>query len=87
VAESPIPAPRRAQITGLLLAGGRGQRLGGVDKGLVEFDGRPLALHVLARLAPQVAQVLISANRNQTRYAQWAAVVSDPAPASAGNRG
>jgi molybdopterin-guanine dinucleotide biosynthesis protein A len=62
-------------ITGVILAGGRGQRMGGVDKGLQELDGRPLAQWVLARLAPQVDRVLISANRNLARYAEFGCIV------------
>ncbi len=73
-------APTREQLTGLLLAGGRGTRMGGVDKGLVLLDGDPLALHVLRRLQPQVGRVLISANRSHTAYAAWATVVADDAP-------
>ena len=42
--------------------------MGGVDKGLVDLDGRPMAAHVLARLAPQVGEVLINANQNLDRY-------------------
>ena len=57
-------APARDAVTGLILAGGRGQRLGGVDKGLQPWRGRPLVDHALARLAPQVSEVMISANRN-----------------------
>lgn len=71
-----------AAITGLLLAGGRGARLGGVDKGLVPFRGQPLAQHVIERLRPQVGSLLISANRNADRYAQWAPVVDDADPAA-----
>lgn len=71
--------PARVEITGLVLAGGRGTRMGGLDKGLVEFEGRPLAAHVLARLAPQVGALLISANRNLDRYAALGVpVVADP---------
>jgi molybdopterin molybdotransferase len=55
-------------ITGLILAGGRGTRMGRVDKGLQPFHGSTLAAHVLQRLAPQVAGVAISANRNQGVY-------------------
>ncbi|WOO33506.1 molybdenum cofactor guanylyltransferase MobA [Diaphorobacter limosus] len=55
-------------ITGLILAGGRGSRMGGVDKGLQGFRGQPLALHVLRRLQPQVGSVMISANRNLAAY-------------------
>jgi molybdopterin-guanine dinucleotide biosynthesis protein A len=56
------------QVTGLILAGGEGRRMGGADKGLLSYQGRPLVAHVLARLAPQVAGVLISANRNLDEY-------------------
>lgn len=58
----------RADITGLILAGGRGSRMGGVDKGLQNFQGAPLALHALMRLAPQVAALMINANRNLGAY-------------------
>ncbi|HMM75706.1 MAG TPA: molybdenum cofactor guanylyltransferase MobA [Gammaproteobacteria bacterium] len=61
----------RALITGLVLAGGQGSRLGGRDKGLVEIAGRPLIAHVLARFAPQVDAVLISANRHREIYAGY----------------
>ena len=54
----------RAQITGCVLAGGQGSRMGGVDKGLVELAGRPMAAHALERLAPQVDALLINANQN-----------------------
>ena len=56
-------------ITGLILAGGRGQRLGGVDKGLQPWRGKALVDHALERLAPQVGTVLVSANRNVADYA------------------
>ena len=55
-------------ITGLILAGGRGSRMGGGGKGLQGFRGQPLALHVLRRLQPQVGSVMISANRNLAAY-------------------
>ena len=58
----------REQITGLVLAGGRGSRMGGVDKGLQNHQGVALALHALMRLAPQVGQVMINANRNLGAY-------------------
>ena len=64
-----MAAPTREAITGLILAGGRGQRLGGVDKGLQPWRGTPLVDHALARLAPQVREVLVSANRNVADYA------------------
>lgn len=55
-------------ITGLILAGGRGSRMGGVDKGLQSHHGTPLALHAMLRLAPQVGHLLINANRNLGAY-------------------
>ena len=56
------------QITGLSVCGGRGSRMGGVDKGLQNFNDMPLALHALLRLSPQVGPVLINANRNLSAY-------------------
>jgi len=65
-------------ITALVLAGGRGRRMGGRDKGLVELRGRPLAAHVIDAIAPQVEAVLINANRNGDRYGAFGwPVVSD----------
>ncbi|ASV98535.1 molybdenum cofactor guanylyltransferase MobA [Paraburkholderia aromaticivorans] len=61
--------PTREHITGLLLAGGRGMRMGGADKGLQPLHGEPLAAHVLKRLAPQTGALLISANRHPETYA------------------
>ena len=72
--------PTCADLTGLILAGGRGRRMAGADKGLVFWQGAPLLVHVLRRLQPQVAQVLISANRNLERYRAWAPVVADADP-------
>jgi molybdopterin-guanine dinucleotide biosynthesis protein A len=69
------PVPAREALTGLILAGGRGQRMGGVDKGLQAWRGRPLVDHAIARLAPQVGALMISANRNAADYATRAARV------------
>ena len=55
-------------ITGIVLAGGQGRRMGGVDKGWVELAGVPMVVHVLQRLAPQVGEILINANQNLDRY-------------------
>ncbi len=74
------------EITGLVLAGGQGRRMGGVDKGLQNHHGMPLALHALLRLSPQVGQVLINANRNLAAYESmgvpvWPDAMSDyPGP-------
>lgn len=56
------------QITGLVLAGGRGSRMGGVDKGLQTFRGAPMALHVVMRLTSQVGNLMINANQNLGPY-------------------
>jgi len=58
----------RHDITGLVLAGGRGSRMGGVDKGLQNHLGLPLALHALLRLQPQVGAAMINTNRNLAAY-------------------
>lgn len=71
MAHTHFAAPDSACITGLVLAGGQGSRMGGSDKGLQMLHGQPLALHALRRLAPQVATCLISANRHQRHYAAW----------------
>ncbi|KPF50827.1 molybdenum cofactor guanylyltransferase [beta proteobacterium AAP121] len=66
---SSLPAKIDPQdITGLVLAGGRGSRMGGVDKGLQNFRGLPLAMNALLRLQLQVGHVLINANRNLAAY-------------------
>lgn len=77
--------PARSEITGGILAGGAGRRLGGADKGRQRFRGRPLVEHVLERLAPQVSSVLISANRNLAAYRGLGyPVVADAEPCYAG---
>jgi molybdopterin-guanine dinucleotide biosynthesis protein A len=55
-------------ITGVVLAGGLGRRMGGVDKGLQLLRGRPMAAWVIERFAPQVDEILINANQNLERY-------------------
>jgi molybdopterin-guanine dinucleotide biosynthesis protein A len=60
--------PSNENITGLVLCGGRGTRMGGVDKGLQHFNGLPLAMNALLRLGPQVGRVMINANRNPAAY-------------------
>ena len=69
---NPIP---HSQITGVVLAGGRGSRMGGVDKGLQSHLGMPLALHALLRLGQQVGQVMVNANRNLGAYEAMGAPV------------
>jgi len=71
------PSPER--VCAVVLAGGRGVRMGGVDKGLQNFRGLPLAQHALRRLRDQTPapphQIAINANRNTTVYADWGAPV------------
>lgn len=59
------------QFSCIILAGGRGARMQGSDKGLVEYRGRPLLEHVLDRVMPQVGDIVISANRNLLRYQSY----------------
>jgi molybdopterin-guanine dinucleotide biosynthesis protein A len=58
-------------ITGLILAGGRAQRMGGIDKGLIPFHGKPLIEFAINRLKPQVGTILINANRSITKYSHY----------------
>jgi molybdopterin-guanine dinucleotide biosynthesis protein A len=75
----------RERVTGIVLAGGQGRRMGGVDKGLVELEGRPLVAHVIARLAPQVGDVIVNANQNVERYGAFGwPVVGDAVSGFAG---
>jgi molybdenum cofactor guanylyltransferase len=57
-------------VTGLILAGGQGRRMGGVDKGLQVLRGKPMVAWVLERLAPQVDELLVNANQNGPEYAR-----------------
>jgi molybdopterin-guanine dinucleotide biosynthesis protein A len=58
-------------VTGIVLAGGQGRRMGGVDKGLQPLHGEPMVVAVIARLAPQVDEILINANQNLETYARF----------------
>jgi molybdopterin molybdotransferase len=72
-------------ITGLILAGGRGSRMGNVDKGLQPFRGKPMAQHAIERLLPQVGSVMVNANRNIESWLELAAPVwQDETPGFAG---
>jgi molybdopterin-guanine dinucleotide biosynthesis protein A len=55
-------------VTGLVLAGGQGRRMGSIDKGLVPLRGLPMVRHVLDRLRPQVSEILINANQHRAEY-------------------
>ncbi|HPQ96630.1 MAG: molybdenum cofactor guanylyltransferase [Thiothrix sp.] len=68
-------------ISGVILAGGMGRRMGGQDKGLLLFEGRPLIEYLLDALSPQVSHILINANRNPSLYARYGhPVLGDPLP-------
>lgn len=67
----------RACVTGLVLAGGLGRRMGGTDKGLELLRGKPMAAWVIERLQPQVGALLINANQNGDAYGRLGQVVPD----------
>jgi len=72
-------------ITGVILAGGMARRMGGAEKGLIPFQGRPLVAHILERIHPQVDEILINANRETDTYGQFGhPVISDLIPDFAG---
>lgn len=71
---------RDVAITGLVLCGGAGRRMGGADKPLLPWRGRPLVEHVIERLRTQVDHIVISANRNLERYAVYGRVITDAMP-------
>ena len=72
---------RPAPIVGVILAGGRARRFGGIDKGLVEVSGRPMVEWLVEALRPQVDSLLINANRNEARYrATGVRVIGDRLP-------
>jgi molybdopterin-guanine dinucleotide biosynthesis protein A len=58
-------------VTGIVLAGGQGRRMGGVDKGLQKLRGKPMAQWVIERLAPQVDEIIVNANQNLDAYAAF----------------
>jgi molybdopterin-guanine dinucleotide biosynthesis protein A len=65
-------------VTGVVLAGGKARRMGGIDKGLIEINGQPMIQYVLDVLKPQVYEILINANRNSAQYEKFGyAVISD----------
>lgn len=66
------------QIDAVILAGGMARRMGGMDKGLVELENQPMIKHAIDRIAPQVNEILINANRNKNSYAEFGfKVISD----------
>lgn len=78
-------AQRVSGVAGIVLAGGQGRRMGSVDKGLIELDGRAMIAHVIERLKPQVDELVINANQNLDRYRAFGyPVVSDAVGGFAG---
>lgn len=72
---------KQNQVTGVILAGGQGSRMGGLDKGLIEWQGRPLIEHLIAAFQTQLSSLVINANRNQAIYQSYGfPVISDQAP-------
>ncbi len=67
----------RNQVTGIILAGGLARRMGGVDKGLVPINDRPMIAWVIDALRVQVADILINANRNHDKYSEFGCAVID----------
>lgn len=62
---------KKSDVTAVILAGGRGRRMGGLDKGLIPFLGQPIIEHTLAAITPQCGAVIINANRNIDVYSQY----------------
>lgn len=83
---SPWSTLEPAHVSALILAAGRAQRMGGVDKALMPLAGRSMVEHLIERIAPQVDHIVINAARNHDIYAQWSACVfaDDAAYAGAG---
>jgi len=68
----------QTEITGVILAGGRAQRMGGTDKGLILLNGKPMIEHVITALRAEIDSLLINANRNLEQYAAFGyPVISD----------
>lgn len=62
---------KNEKVTGIILAGGKARRMGGQDKGLIEINGQAMITYVIKTLEPQVAKVMINANRNKKKYEQF----------------
>ena len=83
--QATFPILPQQHVTGLILAGGQAKRLGGQDKGLIQIANQSLVEHVMTRLKPQTAGILINANRNQPAYEQLGCpVIADGLPDFAG---
>ena len=75
MAKNKISSLKKSKITGLILAGGRARRMGGVDKGLITLNEKCMIEHCITKLRPQVDQIFISANRNIEQYSQYGITV------------
>src|SRR3569832_1461548 len=73
----------RDEIGAVILAGGSGRRMDGIEKGLLPFRGRPLVSHVIGVVEPHVGELIVSANR---RVDEYAALGATPASALSGTR-
>ena len=73
-------------VTGLVLAGGQASRMGGDDKGLILLNDKPLIMHVLERLIPQVNHIVISCNRNHEQYSRFGYPIITDEPRSLSQR-
>ncbi len=78
VVKQKMQTTEQQQVTALILAGGRGSRMGGQDKGLTPLLGKPMIEYILEQIAPQVDHVMINANRNLDKYQRYGhTVISD----------
>lgn len=74
-----------SQISAVILAGGKGTRMGGINKGLVNLQGRPMIQHVIDKLVAQVGSIIISANQDIDQYRAFGyEVIEDLLPESQG---
>lgn len=79
------PSEIDSEVTGVLLAGGRSSRMGGREKALLDIGGKPMLLHVLTRLRPQVGRIVINANGDPARFSGYCLpVVADDIEGYAG---
>lgn len=72
-----VPAEMLTDVTGAILAGGQGSRVGGLDKGMMPILAEPLIAQVVRRMNRQVGRILICANRHATEYSAYGEVVPD----------
>lgn len=68
---TPTNSIPRDDITGVILAGGRARRMGGIDKGLILLNGRPMVEYVIAAMRTEINKLMINANRHLDQYAAF----------------